>query len=53
MEKKKITENVSACRFSPTDHGSICNSNILKYRVTTFRLDTLELIAFSSYLFIL
>ena len=37
-------ENVSVCRFSPTDHGSICNSNILKYRVTTFRLDTLEMI---------
>ena len=37
-----ITENVSSCRFSPTDHGSICNSNILKYRVTTFWLDTLE-----------
>ena len=35
-------ENVSACRFPPTDHGSICNSDILKYRVTTFRLDTLE-----------
>ena len=33
--------NVSACRFSPTDHVSICNSNILKCRVTTFWLDTL------------
>ena len=38
-----ITENVSACRFSTTDHGSICNSNILKSRVTTFWLDTLAL----------
>ena len=36
-----ITENVSACRFSLTDYDGICNSNILKYGVTTFRLDTL------------
>ena len=42
-------ENVSACRFSPTDHGSICNSNILKCRVTTFWLDTLELCGTDSF----
>ena len=32
------------CRFSPTDHGSIYNSNILKCRVTTFWLDMLDII---------
>ena len=36
-------KNVSACRFLPTDHGSICNSNISKSRVTTFWLDTLAM----------